>query len=824
MGRVDSRRSRDAVMGLCYNRLVLTHDEVGRMTRKYLSTTGSPSSAAARGRGKRPPQRAPRSRRTLVGIVLATTVAFLVSGVVAGAALAISHQVHDVSRVYDPPSQATRIFASDGQLIASLFRENRQIVPLTEIPPMLRQAVLAIEDDRFFNHKGVDLRGIARALWRNLRQGELAEGGSTITQQLARNVFLTQERSVSRKVSEILLALEIERRLTKEEILERYMNQVYFGQGAYGVEMAARVYFGKSVKSITLPEAALLAGLVRAPSLYTPYRNFPLAKQRQETVLGRMASLGYISTEEAANARRARVTLAPASNAGLAGIRAPYFISYILPKLIETYGEDMIYKGGLRIYTTLNPSLQSAAEKALRAGLESAKKRRLKIGQGAIVSLDPMTGAVRALVGGTDFSQSQFNRAWQARRQPGSAFKVFVYTAAIAAQYPPTKILIDSPVTIQIAGSRPWRPRNYDGRYSGAVSMRRAIEKSLNVPAARMIQELGPDKVVEMAKAMGIESPLSPIYSLALGSLDVTPLEMASAFGTLANGGLRVRPYSITRITDAKGRVIVDNRPQREVGVSPDVAYVMTDILKGVILRGTATAAQIGRPAAGKTGTTDDYRNAWFIGYTPRLSTSVWVGNDDNAPMARVTGGSIPAQIWASFMKVATASHDKEDWQRPEGVVVATVCGGSGRLATQDCPSPRREVFIRGTAPTSYDLTPPPIDPLNGEAGAQPAQLSITAPQDGAAAHPPFVVSGTAASGTMVTIVVTAEGVGGGARMAEVAMQTDLSGRFAYEFRPPYRVAGTRYVITVSALALNGSRIARTITVTDSAPADNSSR
>jgi penicillin-binding protein 1A len=795
------------------------------MTRKYFSSTGSPASATARGRGKRSGPRRPRSRRTVVGIVLAAAVALLVSGVVAGAALAISQQVHDVSRLYDPPSQATRIYAADGQVIASLFRENRQIVPLTEIPPMLRQAVLAIEDDRFFNHRGVDLRGIARALWRNLRQGELAEGGSTITQQLARNVFLTAERSISRKVSEILLALEIERRLTKEEILERYMNQVYFGQGAYGVEMAARVYFGKSVKSITLAEAALVAGLVRAPSLYTPYRNFALAKERQEVVLGRMASLGYISTEEAATARRTRVVLAPASNAGLAGIRAPYFVSYILPKLIEAYGEDMIYKGGLRVYTTLNPGLQAAAEKALREGLASAKKRRLNIGQGAVISIDPATGAVRALIGGTDFAETQFNRAWQARRQPGSAFKVFVYAAAIAAQHPPTKVLNDAPVTFHIAGTRAWTPKNYDGRYLGPVTMRMAIEKSLNIPAARMIQELGPDKVVAIAKAMGIETTMTPVYSLALGSVDVTPLEMASAFGTLANGGLRVRPYAVTRITDAKGRVLVDNRPQRDVGVSPEVAYVMTDLLKGVILRGTATAAQLGRPAAGKTGTTDDYRNAWFIGYTPRLSTAVWLGNDDNTPMARVTGGSVPAQIWASFMKVATASHGKDDWPQPDGVEVATVCGGSGKLATQDCPSPRREVFVRGTAPTTYDLAPPPsTDPADGEGTSQPAQLAVTAPHDGGVARPPFVVAGTAAPGTMVTIVVMAEGVGGGARAAEVSMQTAASGRFAYEFRPAYRVSGTRYVITVSALALNGSRIARTVTVTDSPSGDAGSR
>jgi penicillin-binding protein 1A len=745
-------------------------------------------------------------------VLLTGVVGLLLAGMVAGTVAAIGGQARDVSRLYEPPSQASRIYGANGELIASLFHENRQIVALTEIPPVLRQAILASEDERFFTHRGVDPRGIFRAVWRNIREGEVVEGGSTITMQLARMLFLSQERTINRKLAEVVLAVEIERRLTKEEILERYLNQVYFGQGAYGVEMAARVYFGKPVKSITLPEAALLAGVIRAPSIYSPYRNFALAKQQQEIVLARMAAAGHVSTDEAARARTVRVTLAPASNAGLAGIRAPYFVSFILPRLLETYGEDRVYKGGLQIYTTLDPKLQAAAEKVVLDGVNAARRGNLKIEQGALVSLDPNTGAIRAMIGGLDFASSQFNRAWQARRQPGSSFKVFVYTTAIAAGVPPTRILDDAPVTYKIAGAPDWSPRNYDRTFSGPVTLRRAVEKSINVPAARMISELGPQKVAETARAMGIESPIQPHLSLALGSADVTPLEMASAFGTLANGGLRVQPIAILKVTDAKGKVLEDNRPRRQVGIPADVAYVMTDILKGVIRQGTGTGANIGKPAAGKTGTTDDYRNAWFIGYTPRLSTAVWVGNDDNTPMNRVTGGMIPARIWAAFMRVATAGDPADDWAMPDGVVVATVCAGTWQLATQDCPNPHREVFTRASVPTRYEL---PVAQAATSGGAVDVPLAVITPADGAYVAPPFVVQGVTQVGAMVTIIVTAEGTGGGARAAEVSMQTDGQGRFAYAFRPAYRSAGAQYVISITVLGLNGGRAARTITVTD---------
>jgi len=746
-------------------------------------------------------------------LALLGLVVLIGGGIAAGVAVAVGRQVHDVSRLYAPPSQATRIYAENGELIASLYRENRQIVPLTDVPSLLQQAVMAIEDERFYSHRGIDLRGIARALWRNFRAGELVQGGSTITQQLARNLFLTQERAVSRKVAEILLALEIERRLTKEEILERYLNQVYFGQGAYGIEMAARVYFGKPVKAVTLPEAALLAGLIRGPSIYSPYRNFGLAKVRQETVLARMAALGTISTQEALAARKARIVLAPASNAGLAGIRAPYFVSFILTRLLETYGEDLVYKGGLQVYTTLDPRMQALAEKTVRAGVESAKRRRLDASQAAIVAVDADTGAIRAMIGGVDFASSQFNRAWQARRQPGSAFKVFVYATAIAKGVPTTRLLDDSPITYQIPGAKDWSPKNYDGKYSGPVTVRRALERSINIPAAKLLNELGPGQVIETARTMGIESPLQPHLSLALGSADVTPLEMATAFATLANGGLRVQPLSILKVTDTRGKVLEEHRPLRHVGLSPEVAYIMTDLLRGVIERGTGTAAAIGRPAAGKTGTTDDYRNAWFIGYTRQLSAAVWIGNDDNTPMRRVVGGMVPAEIWAAFMRQAMAPIPAADWSPPEGVVVTTVCAGSWQLATPDCPNPRREVFTRASAPTTYEL-PSDREPLQNGV-TTPAALVVKAPANGAVLRPPFVISGVTAPGAMVTIVVTAEGSGGGARAAEVAMQTTADGQFGYEFRPAYRSPGTRYVIAISVVALNGGKASRVLTVID---------
>ena len=734
----------------------------------------------------------------------------------------------DVSAVYSPPSESTRIFARDGKLIASLFRENRAFLPLREIPIIVQQAVIAIEDDRFYSHRGVDARGILRAMRRNLQAAQFVEGGSTITQQLARNLFLTHRRQVSRKLAESFLAVEIERRLTKQEILERYLNQVYFGQGAYGIELAASVYFGKSARDLTLAESALLAGLIRGPSLYAPHQNLSLAKQRQLLVFQRMTELGYITREQAGAAAAEPIRLAAQKNAGLVGVRAPYVVSYILPYLVGRFGEDFVYNGGLQVYTTLDLDMQIAAERAVREGIDEAQRQKLNVTQGALVAIEPRTGYVRAMVGGYDFTQSQFNRAWQARRQPGSAFKPFIYVTALANGVPPTKIIEDAPVEYFVPDANPefqhWQPKNYDEKFRGPVTMRYALENSINIPAIKTIAELGPERVIEYAKRMGIKSPLQPNLSLALGSNDVTALEMTSAFGTLAGLGVRTEPIPIKKIQARNGQVLEEHEPRQELALSADIAYVMTDLLKGVIARGTGRGAAIGRPAAGKTGTTDDYRNAWFVGYTPWLVTTVWIGNDDNSPMKKVVGATVPARIWASFMGPATKNLPPDDWTMPAGVSERTVCGTSGLLAAADCTDPRREIFIEGTEPTEYAAgagkpgAPAIIPPQQGLGQEIPPRpplpLTVTAPVNGVALATPFTIEGTTIPGTKITITITWQGEQE-RQVDEHVTAARRDGRFKYQFQPSQPAPGAQYVITVTASPRTGESQTASITVSE---------
>lgn len=747
-----------------------------------------------------------------LGITLAVII--LGAGLLAGMAVAFARRLPDVSALYNPPDEATRIYASNGELVASLYRENRDSVPLSAIPTSLQKAVIAIEDDRFYQHRGVDPRAITRAVWRNITAGRLEEGASTITQQLARTLFLTQERTAARKLAEAILALEIERHLTKSEILERYLNQVYFGQGAYGIEMAARVYFGKHANDLTLAESAMLAGVIQAPSLLSPFQNFPAAKARQHVVLARMVELGYINAATAKQAAGQRIVLAKESNAGLFGVRAPYFMSYILPYLVDHYGEDLVYKGGLRVYTTLNIEMQIAGERAIRSGIDAARAASLNVSQGALVALDPHTGYIRAMIGGYDFKQSQFNRAWQARRQPGSAFKPFIYTAALASGKTPTDIIVDGPVSYDIPGFRVWKPKNYDGQYRGPVTLRRAVEQSINIPAVKTLAEIGPTRVIAVAQRMGITSHLQPNLSLALGTSDVTPLEMASAYGTLGTLGLHAEPIAITKILDRTGQVLEEHPPARELVLSGEVAYVMTSLLKGVITSGTGRAAAIGRPAAGKTGTTDDYRNAWFVGFTPYLATAVWVGNDNNAPMRRVVGGMVPARIWSSFMRVAVKDMPADDWSRPEGVVATIVCGTSGQLAGPGCPNPRPEVFIRGTEPTEY-YAPPDLPQAENGSPVNALPLSVTAPLNGQKVSSPFAVEGVTAPGATVSVSILAEGGFLRVKVAEASLPVTADGRFSYTFRPTLVVSGVRYLITIQVTAPGGQTSSTTIVVTE---------
>ncbi len=785
------------------------------------STRGSPFFTGGRWRAL---------RTLLIAFVAAgATLGVVGAGVLIGAAVAISGHLPAIDALFTLPSEATRIYAADGQVIASLYQENRDSIPLSRIPHSLQRAVIDTEDADFYRNPGISVRGIIRAVFRNLVEKGYAQGGSTITQQLARNLFLTNEKSLPRKIAEMLLAVAIERRLTKDEILERYLNQVYFGQGAYGVETAAEVYFGKPAKDLTLPQSAMLAGLIRAPSSYSPYEHPARARVRRGEVLQRMVEVGDLPRRELAAALDAPLHLAEKGNAGLIGIRAPYFVSYILPALLQRYGEEVLYKGGLRIYTTLDLGLQAEADGALKRGIDEALKEHLNVHQGAIVVLDPRTGYIRAMVGGYDFRTSQFNRAWQAHRQPGSAFKPFTYTVAVMRGIPPTRLLLDQPIEFSIPGGKVWKPQNYDQKWHGLVTARYALENSINVATIRLEQEVGPKAIVELAHRMGVQSPLQPNLSLTLGSSDVTLLELASSYGVFATGGVRAIPLAITKVTDYHGKILEENTPQRGVVLSPEVAYLMTDLLKGNVLRGTGTAANIGVPQAGKTGTTDDFRDAWYIGFTPYMVTGVWVGNDDNSPMHHVPGGSVPARTWAALMKKATAGQPADDWPRPEGIVQQTVCGQTGLLAGPECRDPRAELFIRGTEPEGYAVphpTPPvtPGAPSTGPAGVQlpgddagrpnvavpvgasapvsPAgslPISLTAPREGAVVTPPFLIQGVTRPGAAVHLMV--EGRSGVVRVqvADVYLRTDQAGGFAYRVDPWFKPSGGTLVIVASA-------------------------
>ncbi|MBM3451349.1 MAG: PBP1A family penicillin-binding protein, partial [Armatimonadetes bacterium] len=620
-----------------------------------------------------------------------------------------------------------------------------------------------------------------------------------------------------RKLQEILLAIKIERRLTKHEILERYLNQVYFGHGAYGVQMASLVYFGKHVRDLTLPEAALIAGLIQAPSRLAPFDNFEGARRRREVVLRQMADVGIISRSQAEKAMRAKVELrADRTPTGLTGIRAPYFLSYLIPFLSQRYGEDQLYKGGLQIHTTLEPKLQQLAQSVVTKGVAAAQRAGLRLSQGALVAIDPRTGHIKAMVGGVDFRTSQFNRAWQSQRQPGSAFKPFIYVTALGKGITPERILDDRPIEYRIAGSGTWKPQNYDRKYYGPISLRAAVELSRNVPVIRLIEEIGAQDVIATAQRMGIRSPLQPNLSLALGTSEVTPLEMASAYGTLAAGGVHAQPIAVTRVLDTQGHVLEEVGAQRKIAVSPEAAYVMTDILRGVVLRGTGTAANIGSPVAGKTGTTDDYRNAWFVGYTPTLSTAVWVGNDDNRPMNRVTGGSTPALLWAEFARGAIGIQKTPplDFARPDNVGVFSVCvkqGEDGKCELYQTRARVRDDAALGSFAGRGGQSGTEVSG-NGPAALRPVFLR---PLPGAVMLSPFVVEGRVAPGARVRMRVVMEGGAVPTDVAKSEVPVGPDGGFGYHFETALKFPGARYVITASATHPDGTLTSATITIVE---------
>ncbi|NPV80120.1 MAG: penicillin-binding protein 1A [Firmicutes bacterium] len=647
-----------------------------------------------------------------ISIVAFLTVSFTIGSAIGIVAGALKNMPRPEDIEYRP-SESTMIYDINGRLITRLYVENRTWVPLSEIPKNLRNAIIATEDSRFYEHHGIDVIAVARAIVADIRHAGLVQGASTITMQLARNAFLTLNKTFTRKLQEVLYAIQLERRYTKDQILELYLNEIYLGHGAYGVEAASQLYFGKHVRDLTLPECALLAGLPRGPNYYSPYENLEAARNRRDTVLAKMREQGYITAQDEADASRAPIRLA-----GLKPNKrhAAYFIDYILQHLLEQYGQDRVYKGGLKVYTTLDLDMQKVAEKALNDNLPSGRKdsKGLTQPQGALVAIDPSTGYIKAMVGGR--GEDKFNRAVQSYRQPGSAFKPFIYTAAIDKGYTPATIMIDSPVEYAVSGSStPWKPKNYDNKFRGPIPLRQALEQSVNVVAVKLLDEIGVSTGIEYAKRMGITSLVESgshndrNLSLVLGGLTrgVTPLEMARAYAVLASGGILAEPISILKVQDPDGNVLEEYHPVRRAVLDEKTAYIMTDMLKGVIERGTGKAANIDRPAAGKTGTTSDNTNAWFVGYTPDLVAAVWIGNDiQSRPLiyrGTAIGSSRAAQIWGIFMKSALRKTPPRDFPVPAGIDVGvSICKDSGLLATPQCPNVTKEVFIKGTEPTTF--------------------------------------------------------------------------------------------------------------------------
>ncbi|MBO6247173.1 MAG: PBP1A family penicillin-binding protein [Anaerovibrio sp.] len=551
------------------------------------------------------------------------------------------------------PALTSHIYDIKGNEIAVVHaEEDREPVKSEEIPENLKKAFLATEDVRFYQHIGIDYRGVMRAMWENITHREVAEGGSTITQQLARNAYLNQERTFSRKIQEMFLALKIEHRHTKEEILEMYLNQIYFGRGVYGIQAASKYYFNKNVKDLDLNECAMLAGIPKSPNHYSPLNNLEEAQKRKAVVLQQMAKYGFISSSTAQKTAKQEIHLVQSAPREVGD--AHYFIDYVKPTIIDKYGDDGLYKGGLKIYTTLDMDMQRAAEEAMKNLPETNEANGLKQPQGALVAIDPHSGYIKAMVGGR--GTDMFNRAALAERQPGSAFKPFVYAAALESGYTPDSIVADTPFT-----KYGWNPQNYDRNFYGSVPLSSVCAQSLNVATVRVADDIGIDKVIRYARDMGIstlvlEGERNDVnLSTALGGITrgVTPLELTSAYCTFANKGIYAKGTPIVKVLDKDGNVLEEypNPASSRRVLKEETAANLDSMLQGVVSHGTGTRANIGGHVAGKTGTTSEYHDAWFVGYVPDLVVGVWIGTDDNQTMGTMTGGTLPADIWRIFMK-----------------------------------------------------------------------------------------------------------------------------------------------------------------------------
>jgi 1A family penicillin-binding protein len=597
------------------------------------------------------------------------SVTLLSSSIIAGSlvGLAISFRnLPDVRQLRSfSPTETTFIYDIKGKLLASIHGEaNRQVVPLDRISPNLKRAVLASEDGHFYSHHGINPSGVGRALVVNLVAGGVKEGGSTITMQLVKNLFLSHKRAFTRKIAEAVLAIRLEQILGKNEILEMYLNQVYWGHNNYGAQTAARTYFNKSAEFLTLGESAMMAGLIQAPEEFSPFVSMKKAKQKQREVLGRMRELDWITSKEYDQAINEKITLGRIRS--FQGSALPYISNTVSQELVKRFGRDALLKGGMRVQTTVDAKFQIMAESTVSRWHQDLLGKGLRKNQIALVAIDPRTHFVKALVGGVDSKASEFNRATQAQRQPGSSFKPFVYYAAFATgKYTPDSTILDAPVSYR-DGNGWYYPRNYDGGFSGSISIRTALAQSRNIPVIKLGKSIGMNKVVETCQILGIKSPMEPVTSLPLGAIGVTPLEIASAYATFANYGWQSPATVIVRITDSSGNVILDNTPKPQRVLDSWASAATIDIMQSVVTSGTGKGAALDRPSAGKTGTTSSEKDIWYVGTVPQLTTAVWVGRDDNLQLSSgATGGGMVAPIWRDFMVQALENVPVENFKSP---------------------------------------------------------------------------------------------------------------------------------------------------------------
>jgi len=586
------------------------------------------------------------------GTILGLTM--LASSVIAGGVVGLALSFRNlpdvrILRSY-VPTETSYIYDVKGRLLTNLHGEtHRKVVKLDDISPHLKRAVIAVEDSHFYQHEGLYPNSVARAFLVNLEKGGVSQGASTLTMQLVKNLFLSRDRVLTRKLAEAVLAIRVEQIFSKDEILEMYLNNIYWGHNSYGAEIAAESYFNKSASELNLAEASMMAGIIQAPEQYSPYINYQETKRRQAVVLSRMQELGWITNEEAETAFKEPLLVAKPTAWQKSSL--PYVTDIVIEELKEIFGPEAILQGGMRVQTTVDYNFQKMAEQIVQEEYQKLRARGVNADQMALVAIDPRTHFVKAIVGGVDYSQSKFNRAIQSRRQPGSSFKPFVfYTAFASGEYTPQSLIEDRKVKYR-DGEKYYIPQNYDEEFLGEIDLTQALIQSRNIPAIELGQAVGLEKVIEVCRELGIQSPLEEVVSLPLGSMGVTPLEMAGAYATLASNGWHNKPTMIIRVTDSKGNVLIDNEPQPKLVLNQWATATLTSELTKVIEKGTGMNAKIDRPAAGKTGTTNSERDVWFVGYVPQLATAVWIGNDDYQPIGKaITGGEHAAPVWRAFM------------------------------------------------------------------------------------------------------------------------------------------------------------------------------